>query len=398
LLPAKASEIVNKIYIAAGKNELYARQGRASTNDLNAEVHSLFDADTNLMGYFNRAFAGGKWDHFMDQPVLGYTSWNQPQNNNLNAIRLDTLAIVDSASMGIAVDGSSESWPGSGTEAMLPEFDSFNRQSSYIDVFNRGKTEFSYSTRSDKPWIKISSAKGEVEKQCRIWIYVDWNRIHVESDSGTVEVTGAGRDVKVKVVVFNSRNSLHNRLQGFVEGDGFVSIEAEHYSKRIDEGTNRWINIQDYGQTSSAMSTTSGVNAQINMPGKGAPCLEYKMFLLDSGKVDVEGVYGPILNFAPDRGVRCAVSFDGGEPEIVTLIPQNYNAQNGNRDWEKSVVDNVRYSHTSFTMTRPGYHTLKMWMVDPGVVLEKIIVNCGGLRPSYLGPPESFHGAVSNGQ
>ncbi len=188
LFPAKASEIVNELYVDAGKNQLYAKQGRASANDKAADVRSLFQADTSLMGYFNHAFANGKWDHFMDQPVLGYTSWNQPQSNNLDAIHLDEIKVPDSALMGVAVEGSTESWPGSETEAVLPEFDSFNRQSFYVDIFNRGKTPFEFSATPDKPWIKIVSRKGKIEKESRLWISLEWNKVPEGRDSGTIDM------------------------------------------------------------------------------------------------------------------------------------------------------------------------------------------------------------------
>jgi hypothetical protein len=59
------------------------------------------------------------------------------------------------------------------------------------------------------------------------------------------------------------------------------------------------------------------------------------------------------------------------------------------------VKDSVRHVVSSLTVAAPGYHTLKFWMVDPGVVLQKLVVNLGGVKPSYLGPPESFHRAAA---
>lgn len=52
--------------------------------------------------------------------------------------------------------------------------------------------------------------------------------------------------------------------------------------------------------------------------------------------------------------------------------------------------DSVRHVVSSHTLFQPGYRTLKIWMVDPGVVLQKLTVNLGGVKPSYLGPPESY--------
>ena len=120
------------------------------------------------------------------------------------------------------------------------------------------------------------------------------------------------------------------------------------------------------------------------------------MYLFSTGKFDVRAILSPTLNFMPDHALRFAISIDDEIPQIVTIVPEHYSAQNGNRDWEKSVEDNARFTHTTHAIANPGYHVLKVWMVDPGVVLQKLIVNTGGVKPCYLGPPESFHGACNS--
>ena len=391
LFPTKASALVNELYLAAGKNALYTRQGRASANDLAAETRALFQADTNLMNYFNQTFANGKWNHFMDQSHLGYTTWRDPPQNNLDAIKLTGIVVPETAAMGVAVEGSEAAWPGATGDAVLPKFDVFNQSHQFIDVFNKGKTLFNFTATASAPWIVLSENKGTLEKDRRLWVSVNWSKAPKGTTSGTVTLAGAGANVTVKVKAFNPTEITRDSLAGFVEGDGLVSIEAEHYTRTIDAGANRWAKIDNYGRTLSGMRAEAPVDAPGATPGKDSPCLEYRMYLFSTGRVDVAAILAPTLNFIPGRGLRYAVSFDDEPPQMVTLVPPEYNARNGNRDWEKSVEDNARFGHSTHTLTKSGYHTLKFWMVDPGVVLEKIVVNLSGVRPSYLGPPESYH-------
>ena len=142
------------------------------------------------------------------------------------------------------------------------------------------------------------------------------------------------------------------------------------------------------------MRAEAPVDAPEATPGKDSPCLEYRMYLFSTGPVEVTAVTAPTLNFIPDRAVRYAVSFDDEPPQIVTLVAKGYRAQNANRTWEKSVGDNAHHASSRHTLTTSGYHTLKLWMIDPAVVLQKLVVDLGGVKPSYLGPPESFRGTA----
>ena len=70
---------------------------------------------------------------------------------------------------------------------------------------------------------------------------------------------------------------------------------------------------------------------------------------------------------------------------------------NSDKDWAQAVSDGVRRVTVPLTIAAPGYHTLKIWAVDPALVVERVVVSHGAdgsLKPSYLGPPESFHAGV----
>jgi hypothetical protein len=150
-----------------------------------------------------------------------------------------------------------------------------------------------------------------------------------------------------------------------------------------------WEKIADYGRTLSSM-TVFPVTAESVAPPQNSPCLEYEMYLVHSGAVEVEVILAPTQNFVPGRGLRYALSFDDQAPQIVDAL-----ASNSVADWSRTVEDSVRKVKSGFTLKEAGYHTLKFWMVDPGVVLQKIVVDLGGVKPSYLGPPESYRSIQS---
>ena len=390
LYPTKASAIVTELHITAGRNNLYAGQRRASTNDLAQKARALFAADAELSQQYHQT-AKGKWNHMMDQTHIGYTSWNQPNQNIMPEVK--DVNVPAEANMAVAIEGSKSAWPGSADEPALAEFSVFGQKDRYVDVFNRGQGPFEFSAATSVPWIVLSETNGTIDKEKRILVSIDWPKAPQGKAEGSVGITGSDRKkVSIKVNSFNPQEPARDSLEGFAEADGYVSMEAEHYTKKIDAGGVRWEKIEDYGRTLSAM-TIFPVTAQSVTPPTNSPRLEYKMYLFNPGTVKVEAIVAPTLNFVPGRGLRFAVSFDDQQSQIVNVVSPNFIAGDGNARWEDSVRNNAYKIKSTHTLSGAGYHTLKVWMVDPGVVLQKLIVNTGGLKPSYFGPAESYRGS-----
>ncbi len=388
LYPVKACANLNDLYVTVGRNRQYAVQGRASTNDLAERARALFREDERLSREYNQTLAGGKWRHMMDQTHIGYTYWNQPLRNAMPGVQ--EVQPSAEAEMGVAIEGSEASWPGGGREPVLPGLDVYGQRPRFLEVFNRGRAPFEFTVQPDEAWLKAEPMSGTVGPDQRILVSADWSQAPTGAATGTLVVAGPnGVRVSVKVPLLNPATPRPGEIDGFVESEGYVSIEAEHYTRAVAPAGRSWSRIPGHGRTLSGMMTRP-VMAESLAPGPDGMRLEYRVHLFSSGTAGVDAYLAPTQKFQPGPGLRYAVSFDDEAPQVV-----NVHADGSLPAWEKSVADGVTVLRTKHTIAAPGDHVLKYWALDSGLVVQKLVVDTGGLRPSYLGPPESVHGAAA---
>ncbi|WP_205510556.1 glycosyl hydrolase 115 family protein [Longitalea arenae] len=379
LFPIKACANLNELYVTTGKNHLYAKQGRASTNALAARVQELFNTDSLLTRQYNREMANGKWNHMMDQTHIGYTYWQQPPVNKMPLVK--TITPVAGASMGIAIEGSELVWPDDTSKAILPIFYPQRPTSHYIEIFNRGSASFKYAVRSNKAWLRLSSVSGEIDKEKRIWITVNWSAVPEGEHQVPVIIGGPGKKEITVYTVIKKIKLPKPDPSTYVESDGHISIEADRYLEAVTDTNGRWLQIHDIGRTGNGISYLSKASPAEEAHPSSAH-LAYKLYSIDSGVTKVMLYCSPTLPFNESSGLRYAISFDDEKPQVVNL-----HADNTERAWAQSVSNNIRISTSTHLLPKAGIHTLKIWPLDNGIVLQKIVIDWGGVRKSYLGPP-----------
>jgi len=377
LHPITACANLNEMYFAAAKNRQAAAQGRATAGYWGEKVKALFAKDAEITKYYHTNLAKGKWDLMMSQTHIGYTSWQQPDLDKMPNIK--EISIPEGAEMGIAIEGSDKSWTNGKTETMLPEMNSFEKKPVYIDIFNKGTKPFDYEIRSNQTWLKIDKPAGKVEKETRIWISADWAK--VPEGKNNAEITILQKNGKSVILGAITNNQKIKEFKGFVEANRYISMEAEHFSRNIPANGIAWKVIPDLGRTLSAMAVFP-VKAPIQVPGKDCPHLEYDLYLSNSGEKEVNLYVSPSLNYFNDEGLKVAVSIDDQAPQILAFNKTD-------RAWNNWVSDNIIKVPSKHQIENPGKHILKVWMVSPGVVLQKIVVNSGDKKSSYLSEPES---------
>lgn len=413
LYPTKASAGVAEMYISAGKNLLYANQGRVSANEYAQRARDLFDLDKKLSEYYNNTMSNGKWKNMMSDVHIGYTTWSMPRGNKLPEMK--EVTPLTEPTMGVAIEGSEGAWPGTQEKPQLPVFDILKKSSYYIDIFNRGTGTFAFEAKATKPWIKLSMSKGEVGKEVRLMVDVDWKKLPQGKSEGSVEIKKGNELVSVSVSAIKA--ALPKVKESYFGNfTGEFTIPAEKFNANIPGKEAKWIVLPDLGKGKACVGIYPVTAPSANVAD--GPKLEYKIFLPNTGKATFCLGILPTQDVYPQRGLRIAVALDGGEPQILdarkgfydefkeytpeilarSTVLKPYPPINKNialfgvgQARRNEVFDNMRWLDVEMDVTKPGIHTFKIIMIDPEVVVEKIVVNPDNNHPSYFGAPSIQH-------
>lgn len=381
LHPIEANGNLHHLYYAHAQNTLYAKQGRNVTNHYADEVEKRFKRDAEITHYYNDVMANGKWKHMMDQTHIGYTYWQQPESNVMP--KTTQYEASNKPSLGLSIEASESFWTGKATaNEKLPVFNAMSKAKHYFELFNRGNGEVKFNIKASK-YITLSQTNGSFKDQERIWVTINWDLVPKGLISSQIIVSGnEGSRITLPITIDNRFSEGKNL---FVEQNGIISIEAPHYSRANNNRPVFWKHLENHGKTLGGMTVYPSTVADQKLDHK-TPYLEYDIFVNEAGNYTLHTLVSPTLDFRQGKGLQFAISINDEQPVIVNITEDD----NKPKVWDKAVANSIKEFKTELNIAKAGKNTIKYWMISPAVVLQKLILDTGGLKYSFLGPEETL--------
>ena len=191
-------------------------------------------------------------------------------------------------------------------------------------------------------------------------------------------------DVCPRVSRFDNPESMKGGYT-FEPSNGYIAMDAEHYYSLANPAGAEWTVIPYMGRT------RSGISVQPYNASTDGASITYSMNIPEgTDKVDVYVICASTLAFKRSEGHRYTVGFEGQD-----AVEVNYNGElneapeNVYRVTYPTVARRLIEKKTSLKPGKSGVCNLTIKPLDPGLVLQKIVVDLGGYRKSYLYGDES---------
>lgn len=387
--PLRGAELMNRMTLGGQRNRWYARQGRAATNAVRDEVQRCYDSLQVITRGYN-SLLGGKWNHMM--------SMRQNYDGVSAYFNLPHLATHDAAGAPrLALQVAGEDVTGARAFHAQPAFDNYLRRTYPVEIYNRGGGTLAWTAHASEPWVVLSKSAGKTADEERITVGIDWEKAPSGNAVPAQIVFRAGeQSEKVLVSLFNPTAPSRAELRGiYVENNGCVSIPAAGCHRVRENDRIKITAVEDLGIEGPALQLGDPTAPLQIFRSRDVPCAEYDFYAFDAGSVDVYTYVLPTFPLHADRDFRIgentntdtkySVQIDDGALATPSSSHVEYS-----QVWFESVLRNCAVNKSTLHIDKPGRHTLRIRVGDPGIVLQKIVLDFGGMKRSYLGPQSTL--------
>ena len=400
--PVCASMNLLQMQIYTGMNHYLAAQGRPSANVYGIMINECMDRDLELQkGYYE--CADGKWDGIMGSEHMGFVHWNDeearyPVVHTVIPSRRPRVVVACANNEGYTMGGDWTRRP-----VVLTGLCSPNCLFEKIELENAGTGEINWKVIQCDEWLELSSTEGTIAEGYTDFVVVTINdKLPEGSVIGKFVIQAAMYKAEVYVCARNFTDEemaidhyvpvLPENLMPFVkDSDLELSIDAREFEVDDDPSEPGYRILDNYGKYGSAVKAFP-VNCEFGKEDtEELPCFTTSFYVPRDGKYEIILVTAPCNALSTDSLLRVKVAMDPEDTkdagfETLQTVQDDY--QGGERscpEWARGVLDNQH--ETAFARDlKEGWHDLAVLPVDPGVVIERIVIRDAAYdrRPGYL--------------
>ena len=380
--PAVGASLMNKKFVYRDKAFLYSRQNRLSARDYAALSKKVYDSMVTETAYFNNTLAGGKWKNIMSMKPRNLPVFDTALIITSPMNRLDKWNIIPEG-YGFNRDQNKDS---------LPAFNSYTRKKYFVDIFLCDSITIDWKATVSEPWIKLSATEGTLlpeprKTDSRIWVEIDWSKVpKKEKITGQIIFEAAGKKIPLEVTALNYTNSL-NSYNGAIEDNGYISLFATSFSRKKDKAISQWILYPGLGHTGNALLAQSDSPTPITDTlaiKEKAASVEYNFYTFTDGAPIINIYSLPTHPLNTNFSMRYAIQLNDGPLQFL-----DFKTIGRSEEWKQNVLNNQAVKTAVLPFIKPGMQTLKIYVIDPGVLLDRITISMGGLQPAFGVIPET---------
>jgi Glycosyl hydrolase family 115/Gylcosyl hydrolase family 115 C-terminal domain len=381
--PVDAAGDMNLRQLDLDKTITYGLQRRESANTYAQDAKAAqaqIDADAH---YYNDVMEGGKWHGMMGihpHDLPAYDAPHLPVWNNHG-----------DKGCGWQTEGGGY-FAGGGWPQRLAPFQRALPRQRYLDFFVTGPIAAKWTLKPTVPWITVSQSSGSLgpkHLEQRVWIGIDWAKAPDGATGGIAASCGATKTrmpITVRTAPANTAKNV-----SFLEDNGIVSIFAVH----ADQRSGGWELLEGLGHTGASLRSDldmASVDAGNPAALAKAPRVTYRFAtavkrgydLVEDEKAVLRVIALPTLPITSENGMRAAVSIDGGPVTVLDFYAAEFTDA-----WRRHVLSNSAVATLHDLSFKPGAHTIAVYALDPGLVLDRLEIAFDGAPKAYGPVPET---------